>query len=113
TAAAVQFVLETGAVHFESQASGTLNSGPAYNNILIYSKRSDGGNAIQITGGTDITYNGTIYAPGADVAIAGHTSASVNGQVVAKTVTISGSSTTAIAWDGGKAPVVVAPALAE
>jgi len=113
TAAPLQFVLETGATHFEAQATGTLSSGPQYNNILIYSKRSDGGNAIQITGGANMTYDGTIYAPGANVLIAGNASANVYGQLVAKTITLSGSSGTAVQWDGSKAPVIIAPRLAE
>jgi hypothetical protein len=105
--------METGAIHFESQATGTLSSGPEYNNILIYSKRDDGGTAIQITGGADMTYDGTIYAPGANVKIAGNSSANVNGQLVANKVTFEGSSGTAIQWNGSKAPVLIAPKLTE
>lgn len=110
---ALQFVLEHGAVHFESQATGVLSGGPQYNNILIYSKQQFNGNSIQIVGGAAITYNGSIYAPGGNVLIAGNSSPSVNGQLVANTVTFAGSSGTAISWDDSKIPKTVQPMLVE
>ncbi|MGQ9674318.1 MAG: pilus assembly protein TadG-related protein [Chloroflexota bacterium] len=109
----VCFVMNSKA-DFSSQSQGQvyLTSSPSYNNILIWSADCSN-DAVKLTGGQDVTFWGTIYAPCGTVRLSGNSVGMVHGQVVAYNIYFEGGSGTSVVYDPNRAADVPGPALVE
>ena len=101
--APLSFVLDDGTT-FEITADGTAHftSSADYANLIIRS--SDDKNAVKIVGQGQVNLYGTVYAPAGDIALAGNSGGTVNGQVVGGTVEVLGGTGPAVIWDRNRVP---------
>ncbi|MBI2954088.1 MAG: hypothetical protein HYY30_07225 [Chloroflexi bacterium] len=113
SAGPVCFVLDDGATFNIQANSGVyLYSGPAYNNIIIWSA-DDSQNAVKIAGGNDVTLLGTLYVPKGTARLAGSATGTVRGQVVADNIILEGTTGTTVVYDPNNAAETPGPALVE
>lgn len=109
----VCFVMNSKA-DFSSQSQGEvyLSSSSAYNNILIWSADCSN-DAVKLTGGVNVTFWGTVYAPCGMVRLAGNSLGLVHGQVVAYNIAFGGGSGTSVVYDPNRAADIPGPVLVE
>lgn len=108
----VTFVLTSNA-SFDAQSTSKVYfaTDDTYNNILIHTANC--GNAVKLDGGNEFDFLGTIYAPCGDVQITGSSGGTVQGQIVANTVTFLGGSGPAVTYSADRVPEIPGPSLVE
>ncbi|MGB6690353.1 MAG: pilus assembly protein TadG-related protein [Terracidiphilus sp.] len=80
-------VIDNGAnVNLTAQSSGT------YSGILVYQPSSDTA-TLNVQGGSNTTFNGAIFAPGAVVDLANGTGTTITAEIVAQSLTMAGGGT--------------------
>jgi hypothetical protein len=80
-------VIDNGAnVNLTASTSGT------YAGILVYQVASDT-NALSVQGGSNTSFNGAIYAPGAAVTLGNGSGSTIDANIAAKSLTMNGGGT--------------------